>query len=91
MVTLHILLFPLLMPETVPNDYVKMPEEEFTVNNKPFIERVITESMLHISLTWHPWSLNIFTSRLEAHYIETKIDRPDLQHSPEDCTTLCRK
>lgn len=53
-------LFPSAMPEAIPTDYVKTPEEEFAVNNKPFIDKAIAQNMPHISLIWHPWSLDVF-------------------------------
>lgn len=56
----RLILFPPLMPESMPIDYIKTPEEEFVVNNKPFIDKAIAEGMPHVSLIWHPWSLNMF-------------------------------
>jgi len=53
-------LFPPDMPEAIPNDYVKTPDEEFAVNNRPFIDRAIREDVPHVSLIWHPWSLHQF-------------------------------
>jgi len=53
-------LFPSPVPEAVPKDYVKTPDEEFAVNNSPFIDRAIKEDMPHVSLIWHPWSLHQF-------------------------------
>ena len=48
------------MPETIPDDYVKTPEEEFAVNNRPFIDRAVREEFPQVSLVWHPWSLHRF-------------------------------
>jgi len=62
---LRVLLFPPVMPETIPNDYVKTPEEEFKVNNKPFIDRAVGRKMAHVSLIWHPWSLNVFDPEMK--------------------------
>ncbi len=56
----RILLFPPLVPEAIPADYVKTPEEEFAFNNRPFIDRAIAGGLPHVSLVWHPWSLNAF-------------------------------
>lgn len=53
-------LFPSPMPEAVPADYVKTPEEEFAYNNKPFLDKAVREGMPLISLIWHPWSLRRF-------------------------------
>jgi peptidoglycan/xylan/chitin deacetylase (PgdA/CDA1 family) len=53
-------LFPPAMPETIPDHYVQTPEEEFAVNNKPFIDKAIAEDMPQVSLIWHPWSLDMF-------------------------------
>jgi len=61
----RILLFPPLMPETIPDDYIETPEEEFAVNNKPFIDKAIADGMTYVSLIWHPWSLNMFDPGME--------------------------
>lgn len=53
-------MFPPDMPETIPDGYVESPEEEFAVNNKPFIDRAMREDFPQVSLVWHPWSLNRF-------------------------------
>ena len=50
-------LFPPDMPETIPDGYVTSPEEEFRVNNKPFLDRAIRDGMPQVSFIWHPWSL----------------------------------
>jgi hypothetical protein len=60
----RILLFPPAMPETIPSDYVKTPEEEFAYNNKPFIDRAIALEMPQVSLIWHPWSLHSFDPQM---------------------------
>lgn len=57
---LRILLFPPIMPEAIPDDYIQTPEEEFAVNNKPFIDKALADGLTHVSLIWHPWSLNAF-------------------------------
>jgi len=51
-------LFPPPIPEAMPSAYVTTPEEEFGVNNKPFIDRAVREDMPQVSLIWHPWSLH---------------------------------
>ena len=53
-------LFPPAMPEAFPDHYVQTPEEEFAVNNKPFIDKALAEDISHVSLIWHPWSLDAF-------------------------------
>ncbi len=53
-------LFPPAMPETVPSRYVESPDEEFAVNNKPFIDKAVADHMPQVSLIWHPWSLDAF-------------------------------
>jgi hypothetical protein len=50
-------LFPPDMPETIPDTYVRTPEDEFRVNNKPFIDRAVQQQFPHVTLIWHPWSL----------------------------------
>jgi len=51
-------MFPPDMPETVPDRYVETPEEEFAINNKPFIDRAVREGYPLVTLIWHPWSLH---------------------------------
>lgn len=54
-----LLLFPVQMPEAVPQDYVKTPEEEFRYNSKPFIDLAVREQVPEVNFAWHPWSLTI--------------------------------
>jgi peptidoglycan/xylan/chitin deacetylase (PgdA/CDA1 family) len=56
----RILLFPPYMPQTIPDHYVRTPEEEFAVNNQPFIDKAVADGLPHVSLIWHPWSLDLF-------------------------------
>lgn len=82
---LRILLFPPLMPEAIPDDYVQTPEEEFAVNNKPFIDKAISDSMTYVSLVWHPWSLNMFDPQMKMldmtfAYVR-KLDMPTVTFS----------
>lgn len=62
---LRVLLFPPLMPEMIPQSYVKTPEEEFAFNNKPLIDRAVAEDAPYVSLVWHPWSLNAFDPEMK--------------------------
>ena len=55
-------MFPPDMPETIPDRYIETPEEEFAVNNKPFIDRAQREDFPVVTLIWHPWSLHRFDS-----------------------------
>ena len=71
----RVLLFPPLMPETVPDAYIKTPEEEHTINNKPFIDKAIADGMPYVSLIWHPWSLNSFDPEMEMLNITFKYVR----------------
>ncbi|MDI7276157.1 MAG: polysaccharide deacetylase family protein [Anaerolineae bacterium] len=57
---LRLLLFPPVVPEAVPDGYVRTPEEEFAYNNRPFIDRALAGNLPHVSLIWHPWSLDRF-------------------------------
>jgi peptidoglycan/xylan/chitin deacetylase (PgdA/CDA1 family) len=56
----RILLFPPPFPEAVPADYVRTPEEEFRYNNRVFVDRALAAGLPHVSLIWHPWSLDAF-------------------------------
>ncbi len=53
-------MFPPEMPETIPGAYVSTPEEEFAVNNRPFLDRAVMTDMPQVSFVWHPWSLHRF-------------------------------
>ncbi len=53
-------MFPPEMPEAIPSGYIKTPEEEFAVNNRPFLDRAVRDEMPLVSFIWHPWSLNRF-------------------------------
>ena len=39
-------------------------EEEFAVNNKPFIDRAVAEQAPYVTLIWHPWSLDRFDPQM---------------------------
>jgi len=52
-------LWPPLMPEAIPPNFISTPGEEFGIN-RVFIEKAISEDLLFVSLIWHPWSLNAF-------------------------------
>ena len=56
----RITLWPPDMPEAIPLDFVKTPEEEFAVNNRVFIDRASEQDLPFVSLIWHPWSLDRF-------------------------------
>lgn len=58
-------LFPPAMPEAIPTDYVKTPEEEFRYNNRPFIDKAVREDFPLVSLIWHPWSLHRFDAAMK--------------------------
>jgi peptidoglycan/xylan/chitin deacetylase (PgdA/CDA1 family) len=58
-------LFPPEMPETIPSGYVQTPAEEFSYNNKPYIDRAVTDDMPVVSLIWHPWSLHRFDPEMQ--------------------------
>ncbi|HON92057.1 MAG TPA: polysaccharide deacetylase family protein [Sedimentisphaerales bacterium] len=52
-------LWPSPMPEGVPTKFVKTPDDEFQVN-RVFLEKAREWGKPHVSLIWHPWSLNAF-------------------------------
>lgn len=52
-------LYPHPMPEAAVTGFVQTPEEEFAVH-KLFLDRAARENLGHVSLIWHPWSLNAF-------------------------------
>jgi hypothetical protein len=57
-------LYPHPMPEAAVTDYVKTPEEEFSVH-KLFLDRAAREGIGHVSLIWHPWSLHHFDPEMK--------------------------
>ncbi len=56
----RIMLYPPPYPEAIPPDFVKTPEEEFRYNNRVFLDRALAGQAPHVTLIWHPWSLNAF-------------------------------
>jgi len=52
-------LWPSPMPEGIPTKFVKTPDDEFQVN-RIFLEKAREWGKPHVSLIWHPWSLNAF-------------------------------
>jgi hypothetical protein len=52
-------LWPAPMPEAVPGDFVRTPEDEFAVN-RVFLDKAEAERLAFVSLIWHPWSLHGF-------------------------------
>ena len=56
-------LYPHPMPEVNISGHLASPEEEVALNNK-FIDRAVRDSIGHVSLVWHPWSLYRFDPEL---------------------------
>lgn len=52
-------LWPSPMPEAIPKDFVKTPDDEFAVN-RVFLDKALADSKPYVSLIWHPWSLYQF-------------------------------
>jgi len=52
-------LWPPLMPEAIPPDFLSIPSDEFAVN-RVFLEKALEENKTFVSLIWHPWSLDSF-------------------------------
>jgi len=52
-------LWPSAMPEAIPPDFVKTPEDEFAVH-RVFLDQAVRREATHVSLIWHPWSLAQF-------------------------------
>ena len=52
-------LWPPAMPEAIPTHYLTTPGEEFAIN-RLFIDKAVAEKKPHVTLIWHPWSLNLF-------------------------------
>ena len=60
----RITLWPPILPEAIPQDYVATPAEEFAVN-RVFLEKALEESTTFVSLIWHPWSLDAFDPEMK--------------------------
>ena len=60
----RVTLWPPAIPEAIPNDFVKTPEEEFAVH-RVFLEKALKENKKHVSLIWHPWSLHSFDPEMK--------------------------
>jgi len=60
----RLLLFPTGLDVPIPRDYIQTSEEEFEVNNRPFIDLAVAQEMPLVSLIWHPWSLNMFDPKM---------------------------
>ncbi|MBN2133502.1 MAG: polysaccharide deacetylase family protein [Sedimentisphaerales bacterium] len=57
-------LWPSPMPEAIPSQFVKTPQDEFEVN-RVFLEKALETNKPHISLIWHPWSLFSFDPEMK--------------------------
>ncbi len=57
-------LWPPIIPEAIPNGFVKTPEDEFAVN-RVFLEKALSDKKPHVSLIWHPWSLYEFDPEMK--------------------------
>lgn len=64
-----LVLFPTPMPEAIPPNYISSPEEEFRYNNKPFIDKALSDGMPLVTLIWHPWSLHAFDPDMKMQEI----------------------
>ncbi len=52
-------LWPSPMPEAIPAQFVRTPDDEFAVN-RVFLEKAVQTGKRHVSFIWHPWSLHSF-------------------------------
>ena len=52
-------LWPSAMPEAIPTQFVKTPNDEFQIN-RVFLDKARELGKPHVSLIWHPWSLCSF-------------------------------
>lgn len=60
----RVTLWPPIMPEAIPKDFVKTPEEEFAVN-RVFLDKALADKKKHVTLIWHPWSLRAFDPEMK--------------------------
>jgi len=57
-------LWPSPMPEAIPTQFVKTPEDEFQIN-RVFLDKAKELGKAHVSLIWHPWSLQTFDPEMK--------------------------
>ncbi len=57
-------LWPSPMPEAIPLQFVRTPQDEFGIN-RIFLEKAIETNKPHVSLIWHPWSLYSFDPEMK--------------------------
>jgi len=57
-------LWPPPMPEAIPLQFVRTPNDEFEVN-RLFLEKALQTSKPHVSFIWHPWSLHSFDPEMK--------------------------
>ncbi len=57
-------LWPSPMPEAIPAQFVRTPQEEFEVN-RIFLEKALETNKPYVSLIWHPWSLFSFDPQMK--------------------------
>ncbi|HNS20477.1 MAG TPA: polysaccharide deacetylase family protein [Sedimentisphaerales bacterium] len=57
-------LWPSPMPEAIPSQFVKTPEDEARIN-RVFLDKAREEGKPHVSLIWHPWSLHSFDPEMK--------------------------
>jgi len=55
----RVIAFPPVLPEAIPTKFLETPAEEFAVN-RIVIEKARDIHLPHVSLVWHPWSLDLF-------------------------------
>lgn len=55
----RMLLWPPIIPESIPDGPVQNAHEEFAIN-RVFIDRADADDLAFVSLVWHPWSLGRF-------------------------------
>jgi peptidoglycan/xylan/chitin deacetylase (PgdA/CDA1 family) len=60
----RITLWPPEMPEAIPTDYIKTPEQEFQIN-RVFLDRGKETGKKYVTLIWHPWSLMQFDPEMK--------------------------
>ena len=72
-------LWPPVMPEAIPPEFISTPQEEFNIN-KIFLEKAVSTDKTFVSLIWHPWSLNSFDPEMKmleltfAHVLKLRLE-----------------
>jgi hypothetical protein len=82
-------LWPAMMPEAVPSNFVKTTDDEFAIN-RIFLEQALARQLPFVSLIWHPWSLDRFDPEMKMLEL-TFVHARELGLQPSTYAQVWRK